>query len=1445
MSYIVDESTDAFDQLSNAAGRTYPTGTEARLSMSQEQAWFLEMLVPDSIAYNFQAVLNLRGELDVGALERALGRLVERHQSLSTVFIDRDGEPQQRIEDAWQVTLPVVDLSKAADATRDAYIASLIRIETAQKIDVGALPLMRWVLFKHGDHDHSLLHIEHHLIHDGWSFRLFLRELSHFYNAERGRPELTALEPAIQFIDYCNWEREWLDSSAGQEGREFWRQRLADWSPHGHSPFPQAQARVAELDFVGSSVSVAFPAELAGRLKQYASANKATLFETMFSLFASVVGARSGNARQIVGTAVANRDIHGIQNTIGMLVNMLPVCVELQGDLRWPALLGGVKNEIRAACANSHVPFSSMVADLQPARIANLLPYIQVGFSFHNSMTRELEFEGLDVDIVEGLSNGSAKFDLNVIVVFDNETRPEAGGRFLLEYSTSSTNEAGVVSLMDEFFALANAWLDNPEKRLADVTHMSPATGTTKDHKTAEDADSAFWAAQIETDAGELVPDRLGTFASTELRFDRLDVTLAREPFERLRQACETAGITPAVALFALHATSLARFSGNLDVLAGLVADNDVRALKTVLPVAIRVDPVASFADTFRAAEDVCRRACEHYDRSPEVLSAAIEAWQQSSGRPVASLLQSAFGVATDVEGSSATGRARIEMIVRTEGDDPVVSVRYASDLFSEHAVKLLAQDFLRMLDAAAASLDTTLQQAGHALDDTHLRAISEGARPLCRQSTLHEIFEDWVALQPESIAVRSGVCVWTYAELDARANEIAERLLSNGVRPGEAVAVCMARSPWLIAGLLGILKAGGCYLSVDAALPAARRDWQLLEADVAHVLVDAAAPVFADHIAVHRIDGVLVEFSAGVRPATRPSVDTDARCYYMFTSGSTGEPKATASDHRAVINLVTNTDYLKIDLDDRVLMFAPLAFDASTFEIWGALLNGAQVVVQPGALASLEDLGDTLATQQVSILWLTSALFQEMVEQHPEALAGARRVLTGGDVVSADTMRAFFAAGGRQLTIGYGPTEGTVFTTAYTLDTAEQVSGRALIGRPIAHRDLYVVDVFGNLASEGVPGELYVGGGVTGEYLKRPELSKERFVRLPWLSEQTLFRSGDVGRWTADGHVEFLGRRDSQIKIRGFRIETGEIEQAIRGIEGVAHCAVIVRSQGADKQLVAFVSAVRGATLSGPAIHDALRQSLPDYMVPASIHPIEQLPTTPSGKLNKRALLELAARPRAVSVELPDTVAGSLEKQIAPVWAEVLKLDRVERHQDFFAIGGHSLAGMRIMSRLSKTLGRRLPLDMLFRYPTVALFSEAIANGPEALPQSLSSRTVPASVQPIEQSPTIPSGRLNKRAVPKLAIQPILVAAEVPDTEAGSLEELIAPVWAEVLKLDSVERHQDFFAIGGHSLAGMRIMSRLSKTLGRRLPLDMLFRYPTVASFSEAITNGREAVRP
>lgn len=1302
--------------LAKRAGVQHITGTEGPLSMSQEQAWFLETLVPESIAYNFQAMLNIRGDLDINALELALSMVVERHQSLSTVFDEVDGEPRQTIQDAWPVNIPIVDLSASSEAVRQTYMNSIIKAEIAQKIQVAKLPLIRWVLFKFSDQFHSLLHIEHHLIHDGWSFRLFLKELNHFYNEQKGRVNQEPLEPVIQFIDYCQWERDWLDSAQGRQGRDFWYGRLETWPAYTHSPFPAPKGGQAALDFVGSSVSVPLPGGLISALQAYGSKNKSTLFETMFSLFACVVAARSGQTQQLIGTAVANRDLPGIENTIGMLVNMLPLRIDIDANTPWAPLLAAVKEEIRTACLQSHVPFSTMVADLSPERLTQQLPYIQVAFSFHNSMSRTLDFADIDVEVVEGLANGSAKFDLNVICVFDDEVNPAAGGRFMLEYSTAVAKEADVVALMDDFLHLASAWLEQPAESLANVRKSAVlAAGGTSVSPGVE-----FWKQSLDLEASGLLADHaLNRVVSGPLV--RHEIPLSDESLARLFQACEQRRIEPEVALFSIYAIVMARYGGHQTVVAGLGTAADGQRLATPLPLKLTLTAHDTFADVFLRTQQHCEQARQWHASSAQSLEKALDDSVAASGRAPQSLIQSVFcnGLSARAEQGSASGSLHppIEFVLDRSGTKASLSLGYAADLFTQETATSMAGHYVQLLEKAGESLDETLAQSLSAQHQAAIQAQCEGLASTYPETSLHAIVEAFAATQPEAIAVRCGEAVLTYAQLDESADKIADILLRKDVQPGDVVGICMMRSEWQVAALLGVLKAGACYLSIDCASPAERRDWLLEEADVKWALIDESAPPLRDATSTLLIGQLLTEQDdLRVSPLVKPVVSADAHCYYMFTSGSTGTPKATASTHRAVVSLVKGTDYIDINGDDRFLFFAPLAFDASTFEIWGALLNGAQLVVQPGEAGGLDDLAHTLESQQVSVLWLTSALFQEMVDQYPHAMAGVRHVVTGGDVVSPQSMRSFLAQSTGTLTIGYGPTEGTVFTTAYSMDKVEQVTDKPLIGWPIAQADAYIVDVFGQLAEPGVPGELFIGGtGITGAYLKRPELSQERFVTLKRFPGKTLFRTGDLARWTQSRGIEFLGRSDSQIKIRGLRIEPGEVEQAIRQLPGVTACSLILRTLNLDKQLVAFVSLDGTIALDEQQIRVALRDRLPDYMVPSEVHVIEQLPVNASGKVDKRALLELATqngRARVTS-ERPST---ALEKSIAEVWAQILNVPEVGRNEDFFSIGGHSLAGMRIMSRLSKQFGSRLSLNLLFEYPSVETLAGAIERSTEPL---------------------------------------------------------------------------------------------------------------------------------
>jgi aspartate racemase len=442
---------------------------------------------------------------------------------------------------------------------------------------------------------------------------------------------------------------------------------------------------------------------------------------------------------------------------------------------------------------------------------------------------------------------------------------------------------------------------------------------------------------------------------------------------------------------------------------------------------------------------------------------------------------------------------------------------------------------------------------------------------------------------------------------------------------------------------------------------------------------------------------------------------------YVMYTSGSTGEPKGVSVTHRGVVRLVKQTDYAELSDKEVFLQFAPLAFDASTFEIWGCLLHGGKLVVFPPDLPSLEELGETIARSEVSTLWLTSALFTSMVEHHLDMLAGVKQLLAGGDVLSASRAKRFLKRLSEcRLINGYGPTENTTFTCCYPMTSAEQVGDSVSIGRPIANTRVYLLDRHLNPVPIGVFGELYTGGdGLARGYFNNPELTAEKFIAHPFSSEPgaRLYKTGDLARYLADGKIEFLGRIDNQVKIRGFRIELGEIESVLLQHPGVKETVVLAReevergeteTQGpqlSEKRLVAYLLPNPGANITAPEVRLFLKEKLPDYMVPSTFVFVDAMPLTPNGKLDRKALPE----PNRSNSGLPGDFAAPrtlMEEIIAGIWAEVLNLETFGIHDNFFDLGGHSLKATQVVSRLRRTFRMDLPLRVLFEAPTVAEFA-------------------------------------------------------------------------------------------------------------------------------------------
>ena len=605
------------------------------------------------------------------------------------------------------------------------------------------------------------------------------------------------------------------------------------------------------------------------------------------------------------------------------------------------------------------------------------------------------------------------------------------------------------------------------------------------------------------------------------------------------------------------------------------------------------------------------------------------------------------------------------------------------------------------------------------------LDSFNATAYPL-PEATLPELFERQVAGAPQAIALVFGEESLTYGELNARANRLAHYLIGLGVGPESLVGIALERSTQMVVALLGVLKAGGAYLPLDPDYPPQRVQLMLADSGSKLLLTTAGRQRALGHsseVEVILLDQLWPTLAADSQTrADNPALleGSTRLAYVMYTSGSTGIPKGIAVSQRAVIHLVHNTDYVTLGPKDCIAQVANASFDAATFEIWGALLNGASLVIMsrettlsPSAFAG------ALKEQRINTLFLTTALFNRMAREAPHAFSGLRHLLFGGEAVDPQWVRQVLthAAPGRLLHV-YGPTENTTFSTWHLVGSVREGASTVPIGLPINSARAYVLDAGLEPVPLGVSGELYVAGaGLARGYLKRPALTAERFVADPHGPPGTrMYRTGDLARWRDDGTLEFLGRADQQVKIRGFRIEPGEIEAALSAQPGVAQAAVIAREDApGGKQLVAYVVPAAGAApLEATALRRRLSERLPDYMVPAHLVLLESLPLTVNGKLDRRALP--APERRSEHYRAPRTRA---EEVLCGLFAEVLKLERVGIEDNFFALGGHSLLATRFASRVRAALGVELAIRTLFEAPTV-----------ERLASNLHSRLLSADFQ-------------------------------------------------------------------------------------------------------------------
>ncbi|HEX6185059.1 MAG TPA: amino acid adenylation domain-containing protein, partial [Pyrinomonadaceae bacterium] len=775
-------------------------------------------------------------------------------------------------------------------------------------------------------------------------------------------------------------------------------------------------------------------------------------------------------------------------------------------------------------------------------------------------------------------------------------------------------------------------------------------------------------------------------------------------------------------------------------------------------------------------------------------------------------------------------------------------ALEYDASLFERETIKRQAEHFLLAVEAVCENSEGKVWELELLRGDERRMVLEEWnqtAREYEREKCIHELYAERAHMHPDRVALVCEERELTYGQLEAEANRLANRLRALGVGPEMSVAVMLERSAELVVTLLAVLKAGGAYVPLDPAYPVERLNLMLRDGGVEVLVTQSRLRDRRPDVEGLRVVSLDEDADAVARESAEAPPNLagpEHLAYVMYTSGSTGLPKGVMIPHRGVVRLVRSVNYAKLGEDETILQFAPASFDASTFEIWGALLNGGRLAVMPAGATSLSELGEALGRFGVTTLWLTSGLFHQMVEHQPEALGRVRQVLAGGDVLSATHVRKLLThKDGGSIVNGYGPTESTTFACTNSIAAGGDVGDTFPVGRPITNTHVYILDERMRPVPVGVAGELYIGGdGLARGYLNRPALTAERFVPDPLslVPGSRLYKTGDLVRYLSDGQIDFLGRIDNQVKIRGFRIEPGEVEVALGQLAGVRQCVVVVREEvgGGGKRLVAYVVAGEGSEVGAAELRAGLRERMPEYMIPAAFVLLDELPLTPNGKVDRKALPE----PEAASASAESYVAPRtpVEELVCELFAHVLGAERVGIEDNFFELGGHSLMATQLVSRVRETFDVELPLRGLFENPTPASLALKVEERmrPEAWSEANAAEDTldaPSLVVPLQPTGSAapffcvhPAGgetlcymELSRRLGED---QPFMAIQAEEGVGGASIEELASRYLADVRRVQP----EGPYHLGGWSLGGVVAfeMARQLQARGERVAALTLF---------------------
>ncbi|MFZ5988791.1 MAG: amino acid adenylation domain-containing protein [Bacillota bacterium] len=834
---------------------------------------------------------------------------------------------------------------------------------------------------------------------------------------------------------------------------------------------------------------------------------------------------------------------------------------------------------------------------------------------------------------------------------------------------------------------------------------------------------------------------------------DTEEFTLSNELTSMISNLEKTTGSTLYMILLAAFNTLLFRYTGQEDIVIGSpIAGRNHEDARNLVGMFVNSLPMRNYPQkdkTFTGfLEEVKTNALMAFDNQDyqfEELVDKLQIRRDLSRNPIFDVMFTVQNMNIPdvyINNSKVSGyevkndKSKFDITLYTtkKEDNLSFSLEYSTNLFKRETITKLIRHFINILEIVVkkpeiklSDIDLMAEEEKHEL----LYEFNNSRTDFPKEKTLQELFEEQVKKVPENIAVKLGDRKITYRELNDKSNQIARHLRNKGVKPDILVGMIMERSIEMIIGILAVLKAGGAYLPIDPDYPDARIDNIIKDSGISLLVTKSAMAkryskileeTSVEAILIDETDNILTNEDVGNLENINKSSDL---AYVMYTSGSTGTPKGNLISHYNVSRVVKNTNYINITSEDILLQLSNYSFDGSTFDIFGALLNGAMLVmVDKETMLDMGKLADLIRNQNITIFFITTALFNTLVDLNIECFEKVKKVLFGGERVSVNHVRkALDYMGTGKLIHVYGPTESTVFATYYFINEIDERASTIPIGRPISNTQIFIVDKSNKLQPVGVAGELCISGdGLARGYLNRSEMTAEKFVPNPFVEGQTMYRTGDLVRWLTDGNIEFLDRIDTQVKIRGFRVELGEIEAQILKNRLVREAVVITKtSSNGNMYLYAYI--VADEQLQVADLKESLSKDLPAYMVPSVFVKLDKLPLTPNGKVDKKSLPETDEN--IITQEEYVAATNDVQRNLVNIWESVLGIKCVGINDNFFDLGGNSLLLVRMHAQIDSLYKGKVSVTDLFTYTTISKLSEFIENRGSGLKKDINLKQI------------------------------------------------------------------------------------------------------------------------